>query len=232
VAVSNERELRYVQTEVSARRSMLVSNGISRAQFEKVSNLSTSPRRREILRITYIGKIGLAQNLATLVQATAGLREFEVAIVGNGNDESRVRELARDLKADNIRFLGAMPWNDAASWYGHSDVVYCQLSEAYATAVPSKLYEYLSTGLPVVYGGTGAGAEFLRGFEGVHVVAPDDPAELAAVFKQLAGAPSRGRLASNVEKVGSNFIREMQVARFEATLAAMTSSAEVTPANG
>lgn len=213
LAISNPGEFEYLKKRVPGRSHVLVSNGIGRDQFDTLSRLTKQPGSNRVLRVTYIGNVGLAQNLKTLVHAVAGNSELEVNIIGYGTDYPNVKSEINKIGATNVFLHGRVPWNEVILWYEHSDVLYAQLSKDYETAMPSKLYEYLSTGLPVVYGGLGTASEILNDFENVELVRPDSPEELRAVLLKKAQEPKLKHSEKNIEMIRDYFIREDQVKR-------------------
>jgi hypothetical protein len=78
-------------------------------------------------------------------------------------------------------------------------------------AMPSKLYEYLSTGLPVIYGGDGPAKNILSEFENVTVVPPDEPRMLNENLVKMSTYINAAQNISNIVKIQKNFIREDQV---------------------
>ncbi|MFO7839749.1 MAG: glycosyltransferase [Desulfosalsimonadaceae bacterium] len=223
LAISNPGEIEYLKKRVPGRYNFMVSNGIGKDQFGRLSRLTKQSRSNGVLRVTYIGNVGLAQNLKTLVYAVAGYSELEVNIIGHGTDYPNVESEINEIGATNVFLHGRVPWNEVISWYEHSDVLYAQLSKDYETAMPSKLYEYLSTGLPVVYGGLGTAAEILSDFENVELVRPDNPEELRSVLLKKAQEPELQRSEKNIAIIQDYFIREDQVKRLTNELNAIFS---------
>lgn len=221
ITASNSAELAYLSRLCTAAPPLLVSNGISRDQFETIQSIPRVAGHPDVIRITYVGNVGLAQNLSTLVAVVAGQSRYALTIIGSGNDLDRVQLAVERSRAANIRLIGRLRWEDAVQWYGCSDVVYTQLQASYVSAVPSKLYEYLATGLPIIYGGCGAAAEMLKEFNGVTIIAPDKPTELANTLSQVEPI-SQGQLRwANIQRVQEKFIREDSVVRFEAVASRM-----------
>ncbi|HLZ12320.1 MAG TPA: glycosyltransferase [Candidatus Acidoferrum sp.] len=216
IAVSNPYQLRYMRRHVRSKRSVLVSNGIGRKQFNQINSLKHEPRSNGVLRVTYIGNVGIAQNLTTLVDAVAGIAQLHVNIIGCGTDFERVRTAVKERAASNVCLHGPMLWEEAIHWYSRSDVLYAQLQPAFSTAMPSKLYEYLATGLPVVYGGNGVAAQLLTGFSGVTIVEPNSPERLRlALLKMSEEHAATEQLAANIDCIQSSYIRENHVAAIE-----------------
>lgn len=212
IASSNPKEFSYLQEALPSKQHVLVSNGIGKKQFEELSSLNKISDNDNVLKINYIGNVGLAQNLSTLVRAVANEPQFELNIIGHGNDFKNVESEVHRLKASNIFLHGRVPWNEVIEWYKKSDVLYAQLTEEFNTAMPSKLYEYLATGLPVVYGGKGTAVEILEKFENVEIVPPDSPEELKQSFLKVLNNGPFEVSKPNIEKIRREYIREKGVA--------------------
>jgi len=98
------------------------------------------------------------------------------------------------LALENVHFLGRVPYEELPTLISHCDVglVPFRLGPIAAGATPSKLYQYLAAGLPVlctpfldrdlfdgrVTTAAATGEEFTRAIEGL--LAADSPAERAA----------------------------------------------------
>lgn len=218
LTVSNPGELEYLKENVPGSNCVLVSNGIGIDQFQALSKLAIKTEKEKVLRITYVGNVGLAQNLKTLIHAVAGCPELEVNIIGGGTDYPNVQAEIQKNNATNVFLHGRIPWKDVISWYKKTDVLYAQLSEGFETAMPSKLYEYLSTGLPVIYGGRGTAFTILNMFENVKLIEPDSPEELKSALLEKYLDPEIKRSKKNIKIIKDNFIREDQVRRFVAEL--------------
>ena len=218
ISFANPHQLDHIKTVLPSMELLLVSNGIGREQFGYIRNLAPEPSQDKVLRITYLGNVGLAQNLVTLIEAVAGIDSLQVNVVGAGTDLPRIREAVEHFGATNVRLHGSMPWEDAVRWYARTDVAYAQLASNFASAIPSKLYEYLAAGLPVIYGGTGAAVAALSAFKGVTVVPPDSPQELRQALLDMLAAGNRDRQDANIELIARNYIREDQVDSIERVL--------------
>lgn len=208
VCVTNPTEMDYVLPRWKGAGSpLLVTNGISREQFEKLGRLEASHAGR--LTVSYIGNVGLAQNLETFLQAAYALPECDFRIIGAGTDFERIKNLADEMQLNNLLFTGRIPWDEVRAYYNSSDVLYAQLTPAYSGAMPSKLYEYLATGKYVVYGGQHQAAERLAEFEHNCVVPPCDAEALVAALRKLTVELGCKELhLGNRQKIEREYIRE------------------------
>ena len=81
--------------------------------------------------------------------------------------------------------------------------------------MPSKLYEYLSTGKSIVYAGKGHAAEFLSSFEQCVVLEPNDEIGLEKTLYRINNSKSFfSKSFTNIDIIKKKFIRENQVLKF------------------
>ena len=212
VFVTNESEQDYFLDDnlVANIPIQVVRNGINQDRFEKLSTLGLSHDQSE-LKILYIGNIGRAQNLRILVDAMKSTPNARAIIVGKGNDLANVKQYAADAGVQNVEFVGGVQWDQLAAYYEEANVLYAQISSEYQSAVPSKLYEYLSVGLPIIFAGVGASATLMKDFENVSVIRPDDATALTQAIHAVQAAQSHPASNKNQERIKSTYVRETQV---------------------
>ena len=103
------------------------------------------------LQITYVGGLNRDRLLAPLIQAVATNTEFEVRIVGDGPEKSRLEQLAGD--AANIQFTGFLPSEKARAAINDSDLVYYGIDATYPNnrfSAPNSLFLALAAGKPLI----------------------------------------------------------------------------------
>lgn len=207
VAATNETEVTYIRNLDKKIDPLLITNGIRRQQFQQLQN--TLPSAEKKLTVAYIGNVGLAQRLDTLVEAARRLPEIQFNIVGSGIDESRVRDLIKRYRLENVEMTGRVSWERVLKYYDSAHYLYAQLAPEFSGAMPSKLYEYLSTGKSVIYGGCGQAVEILNQFDGCHVIKPCDPAVLAEKLLELhEGIDRQVLFVTNREVIEKKYVRE------------------------
>jgi colanic acid biosynthesis glycosyl transferase WcaI len=178
---------------------------------------------------TYAGNIGLAQDLATAVEAAALLGEgFRLVIVGDGPVRAEVEALARRVAPGLVTFTGLLPRERAGALMRASDALLISLanSPGIAYAVPSKLYDCCAVGRPVIVASGGEAAR-LAEREGVALtVAPGEPAALADAVRRLRDDPAlRDSLTGSGRAFAAANLRERQGERLESILASVSRSA-------
>ncbi len=205
ITVTNESEYRYFQKYFPEKPLLLVSNGIERERFEKIKK-KMSVHSSEECTVSYIGNVGIPQNLESLLHIAQQLRDVKFVIAGGGSDLGRLIALAEKMNLENVEFTGYVKWERVLEIYASSDILYAKLDPSYIYAVPSKLYEYLSTGAPVVYEGAGAAAELLRQFNQVFIVENGDSKGLLKAVNQAREV--KGLSQANREMVQKNYLRD------------------------
>jgi glycosyltransferase involved in cell wall biosynthesis len=146
-------------------------------------------RRSGPLRAAYLGTIGLAQRIGTLVEAAlqAGPDAVEVTIAGSGAQAALVRELVERRRATNVHLVGVVGPEAIRRLYEEAEVVAVLLRDVplMEDALPTKLVEAMLAGRPVVLSARGECADHVQRSAGGIVVPPEDPAALADAFRVL-----------------------------------------------
>lgn len=189
-------------------RTDLVSRGIDAAKIDVVVNgadlaLFAPPRPPdarliEELRlrgrfvIGYLGTLGLSHGLDNVIAAAKLLRGTSVTFlfVGVGAAKTQLERDAVESRLDNIVFVGRQPKEEMPRFWSICDVALVHLRDepVFATVIPSKIFEAMAVGRPILYvGRAGDGSEIVERHHAGLRVAPADPQALAAAALRLAG---------------------------------------------
>ena len=211
ISCTNENERSYLEKKLSKKLNKIniikVSNGIDRSRFKSLSSLKYKNNTNEKKIVTYIGNVGLAQRLDSLIATADLLPNYDFYVVGDGNDLERIKNLSINALNGNFFIKGSMDFFEILDIYEKSDILFAQLSSEFSSAIPSKLYEYLSTGKPLVYGGVGSAKDFLSKFENNIVCNPCIPADICSSIKKI-NCYDFQISQSNIKQIHNNYIRE------------------------
>jgi glycosyltransferase involved in cell wall biosynthesis len=123
--------------------------------------IATAPKSFEKMRLLYIGTLsgrrihqtvrGFADFLADV--GTRG--DYEYVIIGSGfnREEEALRDLVSRLSLDGVvRVLGFLPRSELRPFFEEQNigVAYIPMTAHFDTQPPTKLFEYLLAGLPVI----------------------------------------------------------------------------------
>jgi GT2 family glycosyltransferase/glycosyltransferase involved in cell wall biosynthesis len=149
----------------------------------------------------HAGNMGHKQGLENLLHAAALVEDPAVRIVlaGGGNERSKLEALAAELRLTNVSFLPSQPTGLYESMLCAADVLLVNQRAAVGEmSLASKLTSYFMAARPVlaaVHERSETAREIERAGAGV-LVAPDDPAALAAAITQF-------RLSGDAEVLGA-----------------------------
>ena len=212
VTVTNPSEFSYACNQLGYKESnvTLLPNGISREQFSVLSGIVSKPRKKkDSVIVSYVGNIGIPQNLSVLVDAAKSLPQVTFKVIGVGQNLKEVERYKEKREASNFSLIGSLSWEELINVYKESDILYAQLNQSFRAAVPSKLYEYLSTGKFIIYGGGGEAIRLLADFENKITISPDDPDALVEAIKvTIKNKMFEENSAKNKDKIKKRFIRE------------------------
>jgi colanic acid biosynthesis glycosyl transferase WcaI len=205
---------------VPAEKISVVENGVETDLFVPASITSNNALRRELgaeskFLVGYIGTMGNAHGLETLLDAAATLQQENsdvlFLLVGEGAEKQRIKTKAESLDLTNIRFLDQKPREKIPAYISASDVclVLLKKTDVFKTVIPTKMLEFMSCARPVVLGVDGQARQIMEEAQAGLVIEPENPADLVQAINQLKGNRALGaELGQNGRKyIVENFSR-------------------------
>jgi glycosyltransferase involved in cell wall biosynthesis len=204
-----------VVSVLPAAEAHMVSRGMDPQKFHYVPNgidlsatrpQSSAPAVQEAIKpgmftVGFVGTLGRANVLETLIDAARLLAgdEIEIVIVGQGPERDQL--MARAADVPNVTFVGSIPKEQVGAAIALFDACYVgyRRSPLYRFGVsPNKLYEYMAAGRPILFAADAANQP-VREADCGPTLAPEDPEALAAAIRALAVASpdERARLGAN-----------------------------------
>jgi len=189
-----------IQLGMEPARVAVIHNGVDWQAFStrvagRQSRKSHHPDGKFV--VGYAGNIGLAQGLATLLDATDALRASPVKflLVGEGTDKARLQKLARIRGLENVEFLDGVPREHIAPILASCDALLLILRRdpLFEITIPSKLYEYMAAGKPILCSVGGEAARLVARARCGLPVEPSNGAALARAVEKLRSAPASRR---------------------------------------
>jgi glycosyltransferase involved in cell wall biosynthesis len=149
----------------------------------------------------YAGLHGLAQGLDQVLDAAQTLgadSNLRLVLVGDGPAKEKLMQRARARSLSNVRFLDPLPSDQVPPLVAAADILVVPLATHIPGATPSKLYEAMASGRPVVLVAGGEPAAFVREHRVGIVVAPGDARGLVEALRTLSSnAALRQELGAN-----------------------------------
>ena len=142
--------------------------------------------------IGYVGTHGMAHGLINVLDAAeilAPVDNVRFLFAGAGAERDMLIDAAQARGLENIVFLPAQPKDAMPAIWSLCDVALVHLRglPAFAEVIPSKIFEAMAMGLPILLAAPrGEAAEIVEGHGAGRWVAPEAPQELAAAVRALA----------------------------------------------
>ncbi len=163
----------------------LVSRGIVATKIEVVTNgvdldrFSPRPRDQALARklglegkfvAGYVGTHGMAHGLETILDAAEKVKywpdgkRYAFVLLGDGARKKQLVEDAASRNLDNVLFIDSVPKESVARYWSLLDVSVIHLRKAklFESVIPSKLFECMGMGIPVLHGVAGESASIVR----------------------------------------------------------------------
>lgn len=165
--------------------------------------------------VLYAGNIGAYQGIDTVLKAATLLKDYpaiQFVIVGTGQKEAEIRNLAAQLQTKNVRILGQQAYKGMAKFYSIADVLLIHLNDHafFSTTIPGKTQVSLACGRPILMGVRGDAADVIRRADAGVVCEPQNAERMAEAVLHLYRLPSE-----RLEQMGRNgrdfYLREMSL---------------------
>ena len=181
--------------QVAPEKISVVENGVEADLF--------SPRPENGLRtemgaggkfvVSYIGTMGNAHGLETLIEAAKQLQnsapDVLFLVVGEGAEKEQLVSQMRSRGLTNLRFVDQQSREKIPAYICASDVclVLLKKNEIFKTVIPSKMLEFMSCARPVILGVEGQARQILEEARAGISIEPGNASELAQAVLHLAG---------------------------------------------
>ncbi len=193
----------------------VVENGVETDLFAPQPEATNRALRQQLgvegkFLVCYVGTMGMAHGLETLLDAAARLQQQNgdvmFLLVGEGSEKERIKALAQAQGLANIRFLDQQPREKIPAFISASDVclVLLKKTDVFKTVIPTKMLEFMSCARPVIVGVDGQARQIVERAGGGLVIEPENAVELAHAISQLVANRERG---ATLGEKGRDYIR-------------------------
>jgi glycosyltransferase involved in cell wall biosynthesis len=212
-----------------------IANGVDLSQFNpEKTNGSAFAAEYELhgkFVVTYAGALGMANDIRTLLDAAAQLRELDalrVLLVGDGKERTNLEAYALKHKLRNVIFCGMRPKADMPGILACTDVCIAILRDIpmFRTTYPNKVFDYMAASKPIVLAINGVIRQVIEASNGGVFVPPGDPTKIAEAIRVLYSTPSDDLARMGTcgrDYVAAHFNRDMHAREFSTLVLRMAS---------
>ena len=180
---------------VPAEKIFVVENGVETELF--TPDRPDAQLKRELaggkkFLACYLGTIGMAHGLETLLDAAADLQgslpEWGFVLVGDGAEKERIADRASSMGLSNLRIITAQPREKIPSYICASDacLVLLKRTPVFETVIPTKMLEFMACGRPVILGVEGQAKKIMQEAQAGICIEPENSRQLIEALKRLA----------------------------------------------
>lgn len=196
----------------------VVLNGVDSAKFFPAPPNEELRKRvglQDKFVVGYIGTHGLAHNLRTVIEAAHALSsnpKIAFLLIGTGADYADISATIEEYGLNNVTLLGQQPRESIPDYLRLCDISLITLrdTEVFSTVIPSKLFECLGIGIPVLTSvPEGELTRIVKERDCGVCVPPESPESLAAAIQAMADNPDElSALQSNALAAAKHYSRD------------------------
>jgi colanic acid biosynthesis glycosyl transferase WcaI len=192
------KEHLIVHWQVPAEKIEIVENGVEADLF---APQPPDQALREKLgaggefQVCYIGTMGMAHGLETLLDAAAQLQhqnsDIVFLLVGEGAEKERIKALAGSRGITSVRFLDQQTRDTIPAIISASDVclVLLKKTDVFKTVIPTKMLEFMACARPVILGVEGQARRILEDAGAGIAIEPENSTALVDAILKLKANP-------------------------------------------
>lgn len=194
VSVTHAFKKTLVERGIDGQKIHIITNGVDISRFckaEKDSTLVDQLGLQNKFVAGYVGTHGMAHHLETILQAAVIAQEknkdIKFLMLGNGARKQELVDLAKNMKLDNIIFIDSVAKEDVARYWSLLDVsiIHLKKIELFTSVIPSKLFECMAMGIPVLHGVQGESAKIVADNKVGYIFEPENEKQLYELLVEL-----------------------------------------------
>jgi glycosyltransferase involved in cell wall biosynthesis len=199
VVVTDSFEEAIAEKDIARNKISVIKNGIETAWWdepldeERLAELQHEHALEGKFVASYIGTIGMAHRADILLEAARRCDDPDIVfmVVGTGAKKDELAARQAELELDNFRLVDKVPKEQVPYLLALTDtsVVHLRDDPLFETVIPSKIFEAMATGTPIVLGVRGESRRIVETAEAGLPIPPEDPDALAEAVRHLEEHP-------------------------------------------
>lgn len=198
-----------------SKRTLLFRNGVDFNRFEKIRDNNPKQETNGKLRIVYAGLLGMAQGVLEMCkQIDFASLGAELHIYGDGSEKAEITEFVQQQPNRSVFIHSSVNRESIPETLMKYDVTLIPLITPIYGAIPSKIYEAMAAGLPIIFSGGGEGEKIINEHGAGWSCKPSDYKAIADNIKKVAAMDETtiNKIKANCIKAARNvFNREIQI---------------------
>lgn len=233
ISVTNAFKKELIERGVKSEKIDVITNGVDLTKYEPAARKDPELAEQYGLKckfvVGYVGTHGMAHALETIVEAAELLKdekEIVILFAGGGAARKNIEQLVADKNLNNVCLIPRQPKEMMPKLWSLCDVslIHLKNTPVFKTVIPSKLFESMGMGLPVLVGVpegeiTGIVTECECGIN----VEPENADQISSAILELYKNPNlmtkyRENSLKSAPKYSREILAEHMIRSFEETL--------------
>lgn len=189
----------------------LYRNGVDLSKYITAQPKDTSGKKK----IVYAGLLGVAQGVAGICRhVDFSKANVEFHIYGDGPEKKEIEYILSSKVNSNIYYHGAVSNDEMPGIFKKYDFTLIPLLKNIFGAVPSKIYEAMASGTPILFSGSGEGAKLIEDYEVGRICEPNNFEAIERTLitmSQLHPSEIQIMQTNGIKAVRENFDRKIQI---------------------
>ncbi|HPM30084.1 MAG TPA: glycosyltransferase family 4 protein [Chryseolinea sp.] len=219
ICTGQSQEIVDYIAKTNSDKTYLFRNGVDTKRF---INAEYNPSKRN--HIVYAGLLGVAQGILSICE-NIDFKELntEFHIYGTGTEQDKILAFLKENPLRGITYHGTLKRDEmpeVLSSYGGTMI---PLIKNIYGAVPSKIYEAMAAGLPIIFSGEGEGAAIIKKSNAGWISNPKDWTTLKGCISEFLNMPNADYVNTrerNMKTAHQYFDRNKQIIELNSFLRA------------
>ena len=220
ISVTNSFKQNLIDRKIPSRKIHVITNGVDTSTFRN------APKPPKLLKkyklegkfvVGYIGTHGLAHALETILDAAnqmqmnSSSKDVHFLFIGDGALKSQLLETASEMKLDNVTFLDSVEKKEVSQHWSLLDVsvVHLKRAKLFQSVIPSKIFECMATGVPILLGVEGESAAIVKKTQTGLLFEPENAGDLVSKIRLISADDAlKFKLRENCIRTAAHFNRK------------------------
>lgn len=212
VVVTDSFKKYLIDLNISENKIVVIKNGFN---FER--NLVHNKKKSEVKElynvdsnnfvISYIGTIGMAHGVDIILRAAEKIKNVSFLIIGEGAEKKKLINQCKKINIQNVKFIDNLNWQEIVNINQIIDanLIHLRDLEIFNTVIPSKIFESMALGKPILAGLGGESLEIIKDSNSGLKIIQDDENSL---IEQIRFLKKNKLLSKNLSENGIDYVKK------------------------
>ena len=158
VALTDSFKTDLVSRGIPEKKIVVIPNGVDISRYHPLPKNNDLLAQLELSNkfiFGYIGTLGMAHGLDSVLKMAKQLTknsDIHFLFVGSGAEKQRLMEMSESMNLTNVTFVPAQPKSKIKNYLSICDIALVHLKNhpVFKTVIPSKIFESLAMGIPIL----------------------------------------------------------------------------------